>query len=192
MLDSKKKPTSLVVTFVNKTLLASPFNEPNTYVWDVVVSLIKKYVWNSLCALSVTCLLYDADRKKEKYCDTTRSRITLLVFLDLIKFALKLNMVKESSVFAENCIGQCITDLNQSDNASLPDAVVKMAINKIESNIDQFVWNAAIVESCLEVLKADTPRLSLESLLNQGVFFSTMHSKQNSDLTQDCVMNFVT
>jgi len=165
--------------------------EPDSVLWNTIVSAVKKFGWRDLRA-NVSSLLFDESRKKENdYGSSRKSRISLVVFLNRIDFCLTLtsaNAYVRRSNFAQKCISDSIEDLNKTDNKNL---LYRSLVEKIDSMVELHGWEAMtnVAKHSLEFLRSNA-RWRLEIFVGIGHLVSKFHRKHSCSITLEAMKSF--
>eukprot|EP00984_Skeletonema_dohrnii_P030785 scaffold22545_cov107-Skeletonema_dohrnii-CCMP3373.AAC.1 len=165
--------------------------EPDSALWNTIVTAAKKFGWRDLRA-NVSSLLFDESRKKENdYGSSRKSRISLVVFLNRIDFCLTLTgadaYVRRSN-FAQKCISDSIEDLAKTDNKNL---LYRSLVEKIDSMVELHGWKAManVAKHSLEFLLSNA-RWGLEGFVCIGRFVSKFHRKHSCSITLEAMKSF--
>eukprot|EP00984_Skeletonema_dohrnii_P030579 scaffold22177_cov90-Skeletonema_dohrnii-CCMP3373.AAC.1 len=164
--------------------------EPDSVLWDKIVSAVKKFGWRDLRA-NVSSLLFDESRKKESDTGSSRkSRISLGVFLNRIDFCLKLSgadaYVRRSN-FAQKCISDSIQDLAKTDSKN----VFFRFVAKIDSMVEAHGWKAmaTVVKHSHEFLLRNA-RWRIDYFVEMGRHVSKFHRKHSCSITLEAMKSF--
>jgi len=169
----------------------STSTEPDSVLWNTIVSAVKKFGWRDLRA-NVSSLLFDESRKKESdYTSSRKSRISVVVFLNRIDFCLKLtgaDAYVSRSNFAQKCISDSIKDLNKTDNKYFLSGSL---VEKIDSMVELHGWKAManVAKHSLEFLLSNA-RWRLEIFVRMGRLVSKFHRKHSCSITLEAMKSF--
>lgn len=186
--DNQSVPASLASRILGALSISA---EPDSKLWDTIVSTVGKFKWPALHA-NVSSLLMDESRKKEISYSSPRSRISLEVFLNRVDFCLKLNAAEAGveANFAPKSISESIKDLASTDKTSIPYGHVLM--KKIDSMVATHGWKAMaeVVKHSFEFYSRNTPSSGLDRFVEMGSTVSKLHGNHSCRITLDAITSF--
>ena len=194
LLESYQK-SSIVISLIQRLLLCSPSIEPDEDLWDSILLVIKKFRWETL-SKSITPLLCDPERKKISH-DVgarIRSRISLIVFLNRVEFAMKLTRIgsQAAAEFGGQCVTTAISDLLATDNKNVSFMKsTEYVIAKMHRIFTEYNWNGHLVYSALGFwIKHSTSNQLID--IGELLFrLHGLHDTNHCEATQDCLLTYV-